>query len=66
MEHTNPENHWSTTLGLLTGPVMILLGVLALRFSDRNPGIAYMIILFGVVRLIMSALLYFKRRNSNQ
>lgn len=64
MDNSKPGDHWSTKLGLLTGPVMILLGVIALRFSDKSPGMAYVIILFGLFRLGMSMYLYFSQKNN--
>lgn len=48
-------------MGLVTGPVMIIIGALALRFSDKSPTIAYVIITFGVIRLATSLFLYLRR-----
>ena len=64
MDNSKPGDHWSTKLGLLTGPVIILLGVIALNVSDRSQGIAYVIILFGLFRLGMSMYLYFSKKNN--
>jgi hypothetical protein len=62
MEQSNPGNHWSTKLGLLSGPIMILLGLLAVSFSQKNHTMAYVLIAAGVIRLALSAFLYFKNK----
>lgn len=55
-------NSWSTKMGLITGPVMIILGILALRFSGKDHNLAYVIITFGVIRLGLSLFMYLKRK----
>lgn len=62
MENSSPGNAWSTKLGLLTGPLMIGAGVIALNNSDRSPYLAYLIIVMGVIRTGMSGYLYFKKK----
>lgn len=64
MDNSKPGGHWSTKLGLLTGPVMILLGLLALRFSQKSPTLAYVIILFGFFRLGMSLYMFFQQKKN--
>lgn len=65
MENSSPGNAWSTKLGLLTGPLMIGAGVIALNNSERSPYLAYFIIAMGVIRTCMSAFLYFKQKNQS-
>jgi uncharacterized membrane protein len=60
MQPSKPSTNWSTKLGLFTGPIMILLGLLAVKFSGKNPTLAYAIVVMGILRTGVSAYLHFR------
>jgi hypothetical protein len=62
MENSSSGNSWVQKIGFITGPGMILVGLLALSYSKKSPFMAYFIIAFGVIRLCMTIFLYFKQK----
>jgi hypothetical protein len=65
MENSSSRNKWVQKIGFITGPAMIAVGLIALSNSNKSPFMAYFIIAFGVIRLIMTAFLHFKGKNQS-
>jgi Zn-dependent membrane protease YugP len=49
MEPNNTSNHWTTKMGYITAPAMIIAGIIAYNYGDHMIGMGIM--LFGVLRL---------------
>jgi len=64
MDNQNQTPTWSTKLGLFTGPLMIILALIAIFFSDKSKTIAYVILAFGLFRTVSSILIYLKQKKN--
>jgi hypothetical protein len=49
MEPQKTGNHWSTKMGFITAPAMIIAGIVAYNYGDHVIGIG--IAVFGIFRL---------------
>lgn len=65
MENSSSRNKWAQKIGFITGPAMIAVGLIALSNSNKSPIMAYFIIVFGIIRLGMTAFLYFKGKKQS-
>ena len=65
MDNDKQPSTWSIKLGLFTGPIMIILSLLVIFLSDKSKGLAYLILLFGIILTVASTILYFKTKNKS-
>ncbi|HMN33552.1 MAG TPA: hypothetical protein PKA54_09275 [Chitinophagaceae bacterium] len=65
MDNEKQTSPWSIKLGLFTGPIMILLALIVILFTEKSKGMAYLILALGVFRTIASTFLYIKTRNKS-
>lgn len=63
MEQHNRRSHWSTKLGLFSGPLMIIIALVALNMSNKPKGMAYLILALGIIRTVASAWMHFKQQS---
>jgi hypothetical protein len=55
----------SRNIGFITGPLMLLLGIMNLNSNQAPVWLSYMLIVLGIIRIVATTISYMKSKKEN-